>query len=243
MSSSSETIDPTNITETPRFEHYNAIFNVLPRWNHALCSKEVFQSVSSEVRKNEVNLNIKICLDCGSVDWLTTLTGVIQEMQQTWFALSMESQAPFDEADVNAKRWELTIVYIESIVQGFQDQIKERVHEIVYSNHLHNAERGHYFKLRYLQTEQQNEAEEGGTVKAPEYWMTQVYDIDMGLARMKGDCLGRAVADQIRPNPEPASVPHVPGDICITLSQRKSFGDSSLLIDEMPDVITIPVAA
>jgi hypothetical protein len=179
MSSSSEAMDTTNITESPKCEQYNATFNVFSCWNHASCSEESLQSFDSELRSYEVNLNIKVCLHCGNVDWLTTLAEVIQETQEKWFALRLESQAPFDEAGVEARRWELAIVYIESIVQGFRDQIKEQIYNIIYSNHLHNAERGHDSKLRYLQNEQQKAAEEG-TVTDPEYWMPQMYAVEFG---------------------------------------------------------------
>jgi hypothetical protein len=51
------------------------------------------------------------------------------------------------------------------------------------------------------------------------------------------------MADQIRPNPEPQPIPHAPGNICVTLRPSKFFGNSSLMMDEISDVIISPVAA
>ncbi len=229
-SSANENMDNIEMTEAQELQCQTAMFKVFPSWDSELCTDEDPPNQGSGGQKAERNLAIEICLDGYDEDQFTTKAEVvIRKLQKRWFEQKLESQYPFDEADVCAKRWELCMVYFEAFAQGCREQGKEQLDKLIYENHLHNAQRRHDSLLGHLRRKQLKVSKKGKAIN-PEYWMSQRYDLDLDLAKIQGEYLGRELVDKFRPKLEPLPLPPALGDICITLSPRKQSAESSVMV-------------
>jgi hypothetical protein len=228
-------MDTTEMTESPGRQCQKAEFKVFPSWDTALCIDQAPPNLDSRGHKAERNLVIEMCIDGYDDDQFKTKAEVvIRKLQKRWFEQKLESHFPFDEVDVNARRWELCMVYFEALAQGCREQSKEQLNKLIYENHMHNAQRRHDFLIQRLKINQLKVAKKGSVIN-PEYWMSQRYDLDLDLAKIQGEYLGRELVDKLRPKPEPLPLPLAPGDICITLSPRKHCTDTSLITETMPE--------
>jgi hypothetical protein len=225
-------MDTFKKTKAPQCQ--SAVFRVFPSWDSALCTDEAPPNQDSGGQKAERNLAIEICVDGYDENQFTTKAEkVIRKLQERWFEQKLESQFLFDEADVSAKRWGLCMVYFEAFAQGCREQSKEQLDRLIYENHLHNAQRRHDSLLQHLQRKQLKAAQKGDVIN-PEHWMSQRYALDLDLAKIQGEYLGRELVDKFRPDLEPLPLPLTVGDICVTLSPRNHCAASSLILDEMP---------
>jgi hypothetical protein len=125
------------------------------------------------------------------------------------------------------------MVYFEAFAQGCHEQSKEQLDRLIYENHLHNAQRRHASLLQHLQRKQLKVAKKGNVIN-PEHWMSQRYALDLDLAKIQGEYLGRDLVDKFRTKLGPLPVPPALGDICVTLSPKNHCADSSLMLHEMP---------
>jgi hypothetical protein len=138
------------------------VFKVFPIWDSAPCIDKAPPNQDSGSHKAERNLAIEICVDGYDDEQFTAKAEkVIRKLQEKWLELKLESKYPFDEADVNAKRWELCVVYFEAFAQGCREQSKEQLDKLIYENHLHNAQRRHDSLLQNLQSKQLKVAKKG----------------------------------------------------------------------------------
>lgn len=124
------------------------------------------------------------------------------------------------------------MVNFEAFAQGCREQSKEQLDRLIYENHLHNAQRRHYSSLEHLQRKQLKVAKKGNVIN-PEHWMSQRYALDLDLAKIQGEYLGRELVDKFRPKLEPLPLPLTLGDICVTLRPRNHCADSSLMLDKI----------
>lgn len=233
-SSANEIMSNIEMTEAPELQCQTAVFKVFPSWDSALCIDEAPPNQDSWGHKAEHNLAIEISVDGYDDEQFTSKAEKgIQKLHERWFEQKLESQLPFDEADVSAKRWELCLVYFEAFAQGYREQSKEQLDKLIYENHLHNAQCRHDSLLEHLQRKQLKVAKKGNVIN-PEHWMSQRYALDLELAKIQGEYLGRELVDKFRPKQKPLPLPLALGDICITLSPSKQSVDSSLMTDEMP---------
>lgn len=161
-SSENETMDTIEMTEAPGSQCQTAVFNVFPSWDSAPCIDKAPPNQDSGSHKAERNLAIEICVDGYDDEQFTAKAEkVIRKLQEKWLEQKLESQYPFDEADVNAKRWELCVVYFEAFAQACPEQSKEQLDKLIYENHLHNAQRRHDSLLQHLQSKQLKVAKKG----------------------------------------------------------------------------------
>lgn len=220
-------MDDIGTPETQKYSYDTALLiEVFPNCEHILQTEKRFRGEDSFVRRIEVVLTDEPCLHCSKTEKLNTLSEFIKELQGLWTTLKIESQNCYDEEDLHSRRCALDLAHLVAIMQGFHDQPREQVQEIVCSNHIHNARREYKSQLRKLQ-KYVVKATKNGTYD-PEFEVFRRFVIETDLAKIEGEYFGRRWADIIRPKPEPPPVCQAPGDICVILSPGKHYEDIPL---------------